>query len=266
MRNGRAVVISSKHKEFLEAIRGAIGSRGGICQQTSGFGSIGYKLQISSRSLWARSYHLGLTPHKSLTIGPLKIPDAWFRDFLRGVIDGDGNIRCWVHSTNGREQWTVRIVGCSRPFLLWLQQMIERLWGVQGAMHTEPASCTRRHAKHTLKFGKLAAKALLSECYYRGALALTRKAHLAEACIAAKVGWRKSLTVSDKTRWLVWKYEHNYPVSAGNGGIRRGVGTGRRYGLKTRCPERDVWVRLPPPAVFLRPQQVRRPWAVSSVG
>lgn len=214
VRNRRTVVISSKHQDFLEAIRSAIGSRGSISQQASGFGSSGYRLQISSRSLWARLYGLGLTPHKSLTIGPLEVPGAWFRDFLRGVIDGDGNIRCWRHSTNGREQWTVRIVGCSRPFLLWLQQMVERLWRVRGAMHTDPVSRTRRHAKHTLKFGKLAAKALLSECYYREALALARKARLAEACVSAKVGWRKSLTVSDKTRWQAWKYEHNYPVSA----------------------------------------------------
>ena len=48
---------------------------------------------------------IGLTPRKSLTIGALKVPLGGFGDFFRGVIDGDGNIRHWLHPTNGRQQW-----------------------------------------------------------------------------------------------------------------------------------------------------------------
>ncbi len=30
-------------------------------------------------------------------------------DFLRGVIDGDGNISTWIHRTNHNRQWCLRI-------------------------------------------------------------------------------------------------------------------------------------------------------------
>ena len=33
-----------------------------------------------------------MTPEKSLTLGPLAIPDEYFPDFFRGCIDGDGSI------------------------------------------------------------------------------------------------------------------------------------------------------------------------------
>jgi hypothetical protein len=35
---------------------------------------------------------IGLTPAKSLTLGPLAIPDDYFPDFFRGCIDGDGSV------------------------------------------------------------------------------------------------------------------------------------------------------------------------------
>jgi hypothetical protein len=41
---------------------------------------------------WYRDFleSVGLTPNKSKTLGPLKIPDQVFADFLRGCWDGDG--------------------------------------------------------------------------------------------------------------------------------------------------------------------------------
>ncbi len=49
-----------------------------------------------------------------------------------GVIDGDGGIRRWIHPTNGCEQWEITLVGISK-----------------------------KRSKYTLKYGKLAAKAIL---------------------------------------------------------------------------------------------------------
>ena len=187
-RNTCNVNITSKHQEFLEQIRVAIGSRGSISHKSNGTGQIAYQLQFKSRILRDRLSEIGLTPNKSLTIGPLHVPDEWFHDFLRGVIDGDGNIRRWVHPTNRREQWVVRICGASRPFIAWLQETIKYLWGIEGKIHEHIYKDGRRHPIYTLKLGKLAAKVLLSRCYYSGALALERKRDSAIECITTFVG------------------------------------------------------------------------------
>ena len=156
---------------------------------------------------------IGLTPRKSLTIGRLFVPESYFHDFLRGAIDGDGNIRRWRHPTNGREQWTVRLVGCSEPFLRWIQGQVRTLWQVEGRIHAEAPRTPARHTKYTLKFGKLAAKVILGECYYVGALALERKQRLALECAKVTVGWKKSKTVRDSARWAAWAYSHVFTAN-----------------------------------------------------
>jgi hypothetical protein len=40
-----------------------------------------YRLQWSDRTLYDGLVHIGLHPAKSLTLGPLAIPDACFADF-----------------------------------------------------------------------------------------------------------------------------------------------------------------------------------------
>ena len=114
----------------------------------------------------------------------------------------------WIHPTNGREQWVVRIFGSSKPFLFWLQETSKRLWLVGGALHEHVDSTGKRHPRYILKFGKIAAKVILAECCSRGALALRRKAAVAEQCIGSHVGWSKSKTVSDTSRWENWSYLH----------------------------------------------------------
>ena len=169
---------------------------------------MGYDFFIKRKALYEQLIALGLTPRKSLTLGSLEIPDHGFRDFLRGVIDGDGNIRRWIHPTNGREQWAVRIYGASESFICWLQATVERLWHVKGFVYHQEPKNERCHTLYTLKYGKLAARVILTKCYTQGSLALERKRVLAAACVAGSVGWSKSKTVLDRKLWKGWKYEH----------------------------------------------------------
>jgi len=204
-RNGRVVNITSADKHYLTRLRDAMQLSCVVSAKPSGSGATAYQLQIGSKDLHGQLVDIGLTPRKSLTIGPLKVPERGFTDFFRGVIDGDGNIRRWIHPTNGREQWTVRVYGGSKPFLSWLQEELERLWSVQGGLHEEDSD-GRHHTKYTLKYGKLAAKVILRRCYYKGALALERKKRLAERCMATAVGWSKSKTVANRSEWEHWEY------------------------------------------------------------
>jgi LAGLIDADG-like domain len=208
--DGRRITIAAKDRNFLEQVRASAGITSNVGAKGSGAGNIHYQLQIGSTLLQERLRRIGLTPRKSLTLGPLAIPDEWFGDFMRGVIDGDGNIHRWIHPTNRREQWVVRIYSCAEPFIEWVQESLSRLWGVSGGLYTDIPKNPKHHPKYTLKFGKLAARVLLSKCYLPGAIALERKATLALACQLIAVGWRKSPTVQDQTHWKNWQYSHTY--------------------------------------------------------
>lgn len=59
-----------------------------------------HRLQWSDVLFYRWLIDVGLMPAKSLRLGPLKVPDEWFRDFLRGCIDGDGSILTYTDHYN----------------------------------------------------------------------------------------------------------------------------------------------------------------------
>ena len=267
--DGRHVTIVAKDRDYLSQLKRQTGVSCSITKCYGSSGQLAHRLQISSRVLYDLLIAVGLTPRKSLTIGPLLVPDQFFRDFLRGVIDGDGNIRRWVHPTNARQQWTARIVSASKPFLQWIGHTVTQIWQVSGALHEERRK-PPHHSLYTLKFGKLAAKVILCACYYPGAIALERKRQLAEECVATSVGWSRSKTVRDSSQWRNWTYRHVWEkqnnvidgqdadptagLACDNGWLLGEPGwrnLAKRARLKILCPERGVWVRLPPPASSL---------------
>ena len=133
---------------------------------------------------------IGLIPRKSLTLGTLKIPDQYFVDFLRGLIDGDGCIRRWLHPSNKREQWSLRIYSGSEPFAAWVSNTVEKLIGVKGRIHKDNGRniCV-------LKYGKMAAREIAQKCYYKDCFGLMRKIELAKRCESSYAGWEQSKTV-----------------------------------------------------------------------
>lgn len=185
----RHIVITSKDCDFLCGVRDAlkisvkIGRKGNGRDKRKIYGI----LQFGDVTFYRFLEKIGLTRRKSLTLGPLKIPDKYFVDFLRGVIDGDGNIQETIHTSNGNIQWVLRIVSGSPLFLPWLKEKIERIIKIEGRLHQNPASVSR-NPLYILKFGKFAAKVILRRCYYDGALALERKLKIAHKCIDSENG------------------------------------------------------------------------------
>jgi len=82
-----------------------------------------------------------LTPAKSLTLGPLSVPDEYFTDFFRGCIDGDGSVLIYTdrYHVAKKESYVyerlyVSIVSASHSFIEWLQTTVSRLIGVEGSI------------------------------------------------------------------------------------------------------------------------------------
>lgn len=148
------------------------------------------RIQIANKNFYTFLLSIGLTPNKSLTLDVLSIPHNFFIDFLRGLIDGDGGIQRWVHHTNRREQWNLRIASGSERFLIWVKREIERFIGAKGRLYSESDTQFR------LKYGKMAAREIVKKCYYDGCFGLQRKITLAKNCINSYRGWSKSCTIN----------------------------------------------------------------------
>ena len=65
-------------------------------------------------------------------MGPLQVPDMYFRDFLRGEFDGDG---CWSAYHRKRNYLIGIFTSGSRIYLEWLQATIQRLANLKGSIN-----------------------------------------------------------------------------------------------------------------------------------
>jgi len=97
--DARHITITSKDLDLLETVRDCLKLKNSIGQQRRLLNPY-YRLQWGDTSFYNWLVQIGLTPAKSLTLGPLQIPDNFFADFVRGVIDGDGSIGLYTDRSN----------------------------------------------------------------------------------------------------------------------------------------------------------------------
>jgi hypothetical protein len=143
---------------------------------------------MANRNFYNFLLSIGLMPNKSLKSGAVNVPDEYFADFFRGLIDGDGCIRKWTHPGNKKEQWSLRIYSGSGSFIKWLHRRVDPLLKITGRVY--------RKTRWILKYGKMAARVIAQKCYYKNALALDRKRNLASVCVDSYRGWARSKTVA----------------------------------------------------------------------
>ena len=108
-KDGRHINITSKDREHLFLIRGALGLKSKIGRK--GSGSQREKkysqLQFSDAAFYRYLESIGIHAKKSLTLAKIDVVQQYFPDFLRGVIDGDGCICTWIHKSNTHRQWAL---------------------------------------------------------------------------------------------------------------------------------------------------------------
>ncbi len=195
-KDGRHIILTSKDLSLLEDLKKAlfidvkIGRKASGSNQEKKYGI----LQFSDVAFYKFLLSIGLEAKKSLILGPIDVPKAYFGDFLRGIIDGDGSIREWRHSTNNHVQWSLSVVSAAPVFINWLAKEIERTYSIKGKMHVREGD-EKRNAIYLLKFGKLAAKIILADIYYKGCLALDRKLKSSLKCLESNDGWSKFKTL-----------------------------------------------------------------------
>jgi hypothetical protein len=103
-----------------------------------------YIVQFGAVDFYQFLLSIGLTPAKSKTLQRLLVPREFFAHFLRGCIDGDGNISEFTHPQSKVLQLRVRLTSASRGFLEWIQSEIGSL------VHTEGGWIYQDKKKSTL--------------------------------------------------------------------------------------------------------------------
>lgn len=150
-----------------------------------------YRVQFSNVQLYNWLLKIGLFPAKTYTIGKIKIPDEFFRDFVRGHLDGDGNIRYYEDNYNlykNRKYLNLRLfikfVSASENHIRWLNKKISELANLKGAMFASKPSLANRVPLWQIKFSKKESIKLLNWVYYKNNLpCLKRKRVIAEKAV-----------------------------------------------------------------------------------
>jgi len=133
--NGKNVTFVSKDLAQIETFLRCIRFSCKIAKKSNGLSKEKkyYYVQVLDVLFWRWLESLGLHPHKSKTLGPLKVPLQYQADFLRGCFDGDGCI-CAVRDKRWRSSWyvTASFASGSPNFLSWLQKRNRKLFGING--------------------------------------------------------------------------------------------------------------------------------------
>lgn len=173
----RHIHITSKDEEMMLNCKKCLGIDNMIGKKTRG-GSKDKKyfvLQFGDKNFFEFLISIGITPKKSKTIGELKIPKEYFKDFFRGCIDGDGSITISKHPESKHPQYKVRLCSASKLFLEWILNTTRELCSIQsGSIHLPKNSFV-----YTLVFAK-EDSIKISRWIYKGKIiSLSRKKEIA---------------------------------------------------------------------------------------
>ncbi len=156
-KNINQVTLASVELELVEQFMGCIQLDIEVdpyCYPTSGNQKPIYLLCFSDIQFRAFLERIGLTPRKSLTIGPLDIPDQVIPDFVRGAWDGDG---CWENNRQKRksgqvyEQLNTCLVSGSPVYLQWIEAKIRQFTGLVGHIYDKRMYY---HGSHAIALGR----------------------------------------------------------------------------------------------------------------
>ena len=190
-RDGRHICVTSKDRDLLISVKSALHLNSTLGMKARG-GEQEKKyslLQFSDVTFYRFLTSIGIHPKKSLTLESVNVPGEYFGDFLRGVIDGDGSINTWIHKTNDRVQWCLRITSGAPVFASWIHKEIQNHYSVVGKLYSYKFK-GKENPIHIIKFGKVATKIILRSIYYPDCLSLKRKFMKAQQCLSSEDGWK----------------------------------------------------------------------------
>jgi len=177
-KDGRHLDFTSKDLEQVENFLYCIGSDNLIStksRNTIGEGKNYFHTQFSDVTFYQFLNGIGIQNNKSLTINKVNVPNKYFADFLRGLLDGDGCISLSHHIESKILQVKTRFTSGSNEFLRWLKEKVTSVAGVDRGCITKSTRCEQ------LSYGKKDSLILINFMYYSSdGVCLRRKFDIAQ--------------------------------------------------------------------------------------
>jgi len=149
-----------------------------------------YFIQFGDVNFYKWLEKIGLTYNKTHKLKDLKVPRIYFRDFLRGHLDGDGSIVNYKDNyqsyKNKRYHYNrlyLTFHSSSPKHILWIQNEINSYLNIQGSLSGWKVK-DRKIKLWKLRFAKNNSLEILPWIYYKLDLpCLLRKRKIAQRCI-----------------------------------------------------------------------------------
>lgn len=180
----RHLTLTSCDKQLIKTFRRCLhisnkispNPKGGYSNKTEAF-----RVQFGNVVLYDRLIKIGLHNNKSLTLGELNIKNQYFRDFLRGHLDGDGTIIQYIDQYNTPlnpkyvyQRLFVYFISASQKHILWLREKILDLTKLHGSLEIKQSK-NSPNPLYRIKFSTKEAKVLLNWIYYKPNLPCLRR-------------------------------------------------------------------------------------------
>ena len=170
--DGRHIGIKSKDLELVEDFKKALGLNNKVGKGVRGGEKVRkyYYDHFGDKSFYGFLNSIGLTSAKSRTIKKVDVPKIFFRDFVRGLFDGDGTFySSWDKRWPNSFIFQIAFCSASLDFMLWLKSNLTKFYSVKGFIR-------EGDRVYNLRYVKGDTKKLFCEMYYKnGLLFLSRK-------------------------------------------------------------------------------------------
>lgn len=189
----RHITLTSVDKQQLRTFRKCLGLKNRICPNPPGSYSKNkcYRIEFSNVKFYNWLLTIGLMANKTFDLSSLIIPDKYFSDFLRGHLDGDGSVICYIDKHNkykGKiytyKRLYVTFRSGSLAHMKWLQDNISRILKIKGSLSGWKKK--NRRTAWSLRFCKKESLLLLKYLYYNQQVpCLMRKRKIAYSFLLA---------------------------------------------------------------------------------
>ena len=178
--DGRHLDFTSKDREQLQNCMRCLGINNKIGIKISGLGKRSLRIQFGDVIFYKFLNSIGITAHKSKTLGAIDIPKRYFFDFLRGHFDGDGTFYSYFDPRwKSSFMFYTVFISASKKHVLWLQAQNFNFLHIRGHITKHALSSC-----YNLKYAKSESLKLLPKLYYdSNVVCLSRKRRKIESAL-----------------------------------------------------------------------------------
>jgi len=174
-KDGRHISLVSADIELLKKFQKCLPFKTNISKNAPGGYSVNsiYRVQFSNVAFYNWLLKIGLFPNKTFTIKELDIPDIFFKDYLRGHLDGDGDIVTYTDKYNvyKNKRYTyqriyTRFRSASEKHMTWLCNKIKINLSASSNIYKQIDKRNGHCTMWQIRFAKKDSINLLTKIYY----------------------------------------------------------------------------------------------------